>query len=451
MSIKLATKNHRSPADYMAYICLGIFVLLPFHAFFTTWAGSTFGHIDIFRIWKEIIIFGLSVGCVALLLQHGKLRKKLFGSGLFLLICLYALLALLRTLYGYYSGVLVIEPLIFGALAGLRYFLFFVVVWAIASKSSLLKRYWAHAVLTPATIVVLFGVLQQTVLDKNFLSHFGYSGQTVPAFQNIDSKSDYVRIQSFLRGPNPLGAYLVFVITFLVDYWYGIKRKRLIIGLVGFGAVYVLFNTFSRSAWVGALISLFVWVLLTIKSKKVARNILLFACSIVLVVSMTVFAFRNNDYIQNTFFHTDETSQSVQSSNAARTNAIAKGARDVLNHPLGQGLGSAGPASARGANPKIAENYYIQVAQETGVFGLVIFIFIIILVGKDLYKKRDQDLARVLLASLAGLVFINFVSHAWMDDTISLLWWGLAGIAVAQSVTIKNNRHGNQAKNQKAS
>ncbi len=426
-------------------------MLLPFHAFFTTWAGSTFGHIDIFRIWKEIIIFGLSVGCVVLLSRDGELRKKLFGSRLFLLICLYAFLALLRTLYGYYLGVLVVEPLIFGVLAGLRYFLFFVVVWSIASKSSLLERYWTHAVLTPATIVVLFGVLQQTVLDKNFLSHFGYSGQTVPAFQNIDSKSNYVRIQSFLRGANPLGAYLVFVLTFLVDYWYSIKRNRLIIGVVGFGAVYVLFNTFSRSAWVGALVSLIIWVLLSGKPTKIIKNTLLLAFGVMLIAAMTVFAFRNNDYIQNTFFHTDETSQSAESSNAARTNAIAKGFKDVLNHPLGQGLGSAGPASARGANPKIAENYYIQVAQETGVFGLVIFIFIFILVGKDLYKKRDQDLARLLLASLAGLVFINFVSHAWMDDTISLLWWGLAGIVVAQSVTIKNNRHGNPAKNQKAS
>jgi hypothetical protein len=40
-------------------------------------------------------------------------------------------------------------------------------------------------------------------------------------------------------------------------------------------------------------------------------------------------------------------------------------------------------------------------------------------------------LARVLLASLAGIIFVNLLSHAWTDDTLAYLWWGLTGIALA--------------------
>jgi len=38
-----------------------------------------------------------------------------------------------------------------------------------------------------------------------------------------------------------------------------------------------------------------------------------------------------------------------------------------------------------------------------------------------------------LLASLIGLIFVNLVSHAWADDTLAYVWWGLAGIALSQT------------------
>ena len=40
----------------------------------------------------------------------------------------------------------------------------------------------------------------------------------------------------------------------------------------------------------------------------------------------------------------------------------------------------------------------------------------------------------ILFVSLIGISFINLLSHAWADDTLSLLWFGLAGIALAPRV-----------------
>jgi hypothetical protein len=52
------------------------------------------------------------------------------------------------------------------------------------------------------------------------------------------------------------------------------------------------------------------------------------------------------------------------------------------------------------------------------------------------------------LASLIGISVINLVSHAWMDDTLSLLWWGLAGIALAPAI-IKGKHYEKQTKSEK--
>jgi len=141
---------------------------------------------------------------------------------------------------------------------------------------------------------------------------------------------------------------------------------------------------------------------------------------------------RNNDTFQNTFFHTDEHSQSSESSNQGHFAATASGLKDIIKYPLGSGTGTAGPASVYNNHPaRIAENYFVQIGQETGVLGLGLFIAINVLLGLELWRRRGNLLAVVLLASLFGISFINLLSHAWADDTISYIWWGLAGAVIA--------------------
>lgn len=441
-----------SLATYMAWTVAAILFLLPFHAFITTWAGSSFGYHDQIRVWKEVIIAFLSVGCLVLLIKDRQLRQQFFSSRLTVLITLYIALGLLRAAYGLNENITNLESAAYGIIGAFRYLVFFLVVWLIASRSTILQRWWPLTVITPATIVVFFGLLQQFVLSKDFLTHFGYGPDTIPAFQSVDQKTEYARAQSTLRGPNPLGAYLSLVITFLVGFFYKFKSYRFSFGFLLVAASVLLFFSYSRSAWIGLAISLATWVLLVIRNKKVLKSVLVFGLTVLIILSAAIFTFKDNDYIQNTVFHTDETSQSATSTNTVRTQAIQDGLQDIVNHPLGQGLGSAGPASVRGDTPKIAENYYIQVAQEVGIIGLALYVAITVGVGYRLFKKRTELLAQVLFASLVGITAINLVSHAWMDDTLSLLWWGLAGIAMATAASpgiIKGKRYEKQTKSEK--
>ena len=104
--------------------------------------------------------------------------------------------------------------------------------------------------------------------------------------------------------------------------------------------------------------------------------------------------------------------------------------------PWGGGIGSAGPASVRNdlASPRIAENHYLQTAQELGWIGLVVLLGLLVTVGRYLWRVRADDLALLLVASLVGLSFINLVSHAWADDTLMILWWVLCGVVVGRGI-----------------
>ena len=88
-------------------------------------------------------------------------------------------------------------------------------------------------------------------------------------------------------------------------------------------------------------------------------------------------------------------------------------------------------------SPRIAENFYLQIGQEMGWLGLALLVAVQAWVFRSLWAVRRMMLPRILLASGIGLTIVNLFSHAWADDTLGLLWWGMAGIAI--SMTIRDN------------
>jgi F0F1-type ATP synthase assembly protein I len=267
------------------------------------------------------------------------------------------------------------------------------------------------------------------------LRHAGYGPETIAAVQTVDQKEAYYRVQSTLRGSNPLGAYLV-VVSSAILAWLITKRTSrqvtLAAGLFLVATLAVLGHTYSRSAYIGAAVAGVVVCWLLLRTTKARQWLLAGMIALALVAAGSFAVLRDNDQFENTFFHTDETSQAADSSNEARAQALQQGIVDVAHEPLGRGPGTAGPASQYNLVPaRIAENYYLQIGQEVGWIGLVLFIAILVMVGQALREQRKTAFGAMLLASLIGISLINLLSHAWTDDTLSLVWWGLAGIAIA--------------------
>ncbi|HSX27255.1 MAG TPA: O-antigen ligase family protein [Patescibacteria group bacterium] len=423
--------NNRRLAQKLSWIIAGVMALLPFHALITTWLGSNFGHLDGWRIWKELIIFGLAFPSGYLAVQDKKIRTWLKKDWLPRLIIVYVLLHFALGIWALKTGRVNNSALIYSWLINLRFLGFFTIVLVVSVKSSFLKKYWQKILLLPAGVVIIFGLLQRFVLPYDFLRHFGYGPKTIPAYQTVDNKLSYQRVQSTLRGANPLGSYLVLIIPAL---FFGLHKKPAFRYLALFGSLLVLFFSYSRSSWLGLLIAAGLFMYWSISKTRLKQVAIIVGVIFVLITAGTL-SFRNNRTIQNTFFHTDNQSTSIDSSNEDRVAALETSSREVFREPLGRGPGTAGPASIRNNQPaRIAENYYLQIGQEVGLVGLTLFLGINFLIAKTLWKLRDDNLAKLLLATLAGITFINLLSHAWTDDTLSLLWWDLAGIAMAASV-----------------
>jgi hypothetical protein len=340
----------------------------------------------------------------------------------------------------------------YGLLLDTRFLVFFLVTWLVSRHNRLILDHWRQLLLIPASAVVLFALLQFTVLPADFLRHFGYGPGTIDAVQTVDQKAGYQRVQSTLRGANPLGAYLIVVLTTLGGITLRSRtrapRRWSYAALFAFVASSAaLAATFSRSAWIGAVAALG-WLLWQgLRFGRTRRGLLIAGCAAVLAVGVITavgFTLRNNDVFQNTILHTDEHSRSAASSNQGHLAATRAGVRDILHQPLGGGTGTAGPASvyntytdnpfnnpANNHSARIAENYFVQIGQEAGIAGLGLFVVINVLVARNLWQRRAGLLPQVLLASLIGISLVNLLSHAWTDDTLSYIWWGMAGAAMA--------------------
>lgn len=425
-----------SRASFIAsYLIMAILVLLPFYALLTTWAASNFGHFDLFRIIKELLMIPLGLYAAVLVVQHKRLQEQLRSSMLCWFIVGYSLLFIGAAMIVWLGRDVTANAIAYSLITNLRFLWFMGVVWVITSLNPYLYQHWLKIVLIPASLAVGFGLLQKFLLPIDFLRHFGYGPNTVDAVQTVDQKLDFRRIQSSLRGANPFGAYLVIPITAAVAY----VRKKKFLWIFIVASLVALFFSYSRSAWAGVIVSLAVLLWRTQAIQKFHKQIAVAAIIVIVILTAGVWLLRDNDTVQNAVFHSDETSQSAVSSNEQRFAAVKLASQDVWNHPFGQGPGSAGPASFRNNNsPKIAENYYLQLGQEVGFIGIVLFGSITVLVGWALWR-RDSPLAQVLLASLVGIVVINLVSHAWTDETLALLWWGLAGMALSAPVILKKS------------
>ena len=426
----------RKLTAYLSYLIAAILVLLPFHALFTTWLGSNFNHLDLWRIWKEILIVFICLP-ISLWLVYidPKLKNYIFKSWVLRLFVAYIILHIVMGWWAYSHHQVDRTALVYALLINLRFILFFLICLVAAATSSLLKDNWHKLLIGPAAAVIVFGLIQKLFLPYDFLRHLGYNKNTILPYQTVDGNTDLYRLQSTLRGANPLGAYLVLILTALIAPFKKIQKKYLALLIVG---LVVMFFSYSRSALIGLIIS-FGFIAKWSYTKKIKNSKLLVAiCVLVAVGLVTTYSLHGSTKLQDTILHSSTQSKAPANSNSVRWTALKSGLKDVVHQPLGRGPGTAGPASFRNNHsPRIAEDYYLQIGQEVGVLGIAIFVAINALVAVELWRNRQDQLAKILLASLIGITFVNLLSHAWTDDTLSLLWWGFAGIALAPAILTK--------------
>lgn len=412
-------------------LLLVIFIGVVVHAPLGVWLGTIFPDSTLLiKSWKEILM-ALLIPVACVIAARRNLWPVFAKDWIFRLVVLYAVLHFLLLPLAWQG----IVPAVAGLAIDLRYILFFGLVYVAVLATPNVRRSALIAVVSGAFIVVGFATLQ-LFLPPDILAHIGYSKDTIEPYLTVDKNPDYVRVNSTLRGPNPLGAYAGMVLGLLAAAWakgwLNIKDRRVCIGagILGVCSLVALWISYSRSALVAGVAAVLIALLIAYYN-RISRKVWIISSMLFFALVGGLLTARETPLISNVFFHENPSGGSVISSNDDHVASLQYGIGQLMREPLGSGIGSTGSASLFGDSPALVENQFLFVAHETGWLGLGLFIALFILIMKRLWQNRKDWLSLGVFASGISLSMIGLLLPVWTDDTVSIIWWGLAGIAIA--------------------
>jgi hypothetical protein len=431
----MAWAKHTKLAAWLLKILLGAFVvilvLLPVHAFISTWGGTAIGPLLVWKSWKEILLALLVPLVIWYCLLRPDVAKVVWRHWLTKLVAVYVVVQFVFAIVSHAST----DAALAGFLMNVRFFgmLILGMVLLASGQSTVNKiKKWLPAWLMVTTVIIsILAILQVTVIPRDFLTQFGYNKDTTIApYLEVDQSSSALRAFATMRGPNPLGAYLLLPLALAVITITRQRRNWLAWATLIVGAI-ALILTSSRSAWLGALAGLAVLAIMLVPKVHLKKWVKLGAVPALIVLVVFGWLAVTVPQIRLAVFHSraDRATLTAGSSDQHWQKTI-DGIKDVAAHPFGQGVGTAGPASFYNKNqpPKVAENYFVQIGQETGLIGLALFVTINCFVAYQLWRQRADTWAKALLASFVGITVVNFFLHGWADDPTAMTWWGIAGL-----------------------
>jgi hypothetical protein len=449
------------------HLVLLLFLLLPFHALLVTVgtkvvAGAGQAPLPYLAIWKEgLIALLFLIAIFELFLQERSTIKNMLSGrkwilviekekGLILLLLALAVIILpgstdlVTFIYGFKY---VFVPLIF-----------FLVLRSLTWEQNYLEQKLLPLILITGGVVALYGIFT-FFLPVSFFTALGYSdahslytpGGSLSAFQQI-SDSGIRRIQSVMSGPNQLGLWLLLPWSVgIVSLLRGKRSGLLYITVLSIALALLL--TFSRSAWIAAFV--ITLVACGMQMKGAVRMRVLSGIISATLLALIILWVRSPELIQRGI------------SNRHHFERTRDGLITMIQHPLGLGLGTAGPASNRVSDPCIyfdadsdiswandrsdlclfvggsqvqplpsekvctcpmlPENWYVQIGIELGILGFLLFLGLIAYVLNALQASKYLP---VFLAFL-GISIAALFLHAWEDSAVAYTVWGLCGIVLS--------------------
>lgn len=421
------------------WVTAALLAYMPFHVFLSQWLSTYTGGLELWKAGKDIVVLLIGPPALYVAYKQGLLSRPLMRWLVGLTVVFGAQHMLFLAFAPGLDRQTALEASVYNN-RFLWYSLLGITAGAVATKKEVGTI--TKLVLIVSSVVAMLGVAQY-FLPKDLLTHFGYSVArgVKPAFY-IDDKPDFPRIMATIRDPNSLGAFLVLPITLLTLVFIKSKKKLLFAGLLMLH-VLALFLTFSRGAWLGTAISLGLVVALNyrVKLKGSLFNYRFLVIGLLIVVVGASLLLKNTYAFQNLVFHSDKSTIQADP-NELRVSLQKQAVQGIIDKPIGHGPGTAGVVAIRNVNGGIlTENYYLQIAYEVGVVGLIVFCLVLVLVGKGLYMQRNDSSQRLLryalLASLGGYLFIALLIHLWSNEAVAAQWWLLSGLVLGQTYAKK--------------
>lgn len=268
--------------------------------------------------------------------------------------------------------------------------------------------------------------------DNGFLPFMNYGlGQTTSTFGNT----------------NYFAGFLVMMLPLTATYMLLQKHrslKQIMTAIVSLIIIVFLIKTKSRSAWVGASISLIVLFWFNFKIKHM-RWVLLGLISAGIIIAGLIFPDEVGQRIGSLF------DPDTPSSFARRLYFYTGAARAFFDSPLlGNGIGNFILFLPRYRSPEYwmvkaedivphAHNEYLEILSETGVIGFVAFVVILFFLARSIVQnlKSIDDGRRTIFigygAAIAGILVDNLTSPNLRIIPIALIFWTISGVVLSSS------------------
>ena len=207
--------------------------------------------------------------------------------------------------------------------------------------------------------------------------------------------------------PNALGGYLIMIIPIAL----ALQKKPWI--------AFMLFLPLLLTKSIGALFSLFLTMTIYFYLKgRLTKKTLLLLLGILVALALVFLA------------RTQTTLQAFQPffSSEMRWNYWRDTLSIIRAHVwTGMGLGNFDMPYSR-----YSHNAYLQIWAETGIFGLLSFMFLIVTILKSGLKEMRDSSDKIMSAALISAA-CAFLIHNLMDFTLflpelSLIWWAILGL-----------------------
>ncbi len=461
-------------------LALALLTLLPLHALLVTVgtrliAGPGHAPLTALALWKEgVLALILLLACIEIishLPSHVSRPDRLD----FLILLLIGLSLIISIIHYPLS----ISQFIFG----FRYDFVPLVSFLILRRvpwSDRFMRLLPMLLLGVGALIAVYGILS-FVLPAGFFAWLGYSDLhslyvpdgPVAALQQFGS-TGLRSIQCTMSGPNHLGLWLLIPVSILCASVRTQKMSRIAIAALGTLFAVALLLTFSRAAWIGAIVIVLITMLRIVPRAMYSKVFL--PLTLLVVAGATFLTMLAPSIVLRLASSRDHL---IRPMHAVRT---------MIEHPLGLGLGSAGPASNRTSDPCVfleagsdpswaanrpnlcvfvdnvqvqpanracrcpflPENWYLQIGVELGVLGFLLFLALTLLVIRRLMDngqgtmnndpriKSNHYPLSIIHYSFRKAAFLSFLAislaslflHAWEDMATAVTVWVLVAVTL---------------------
>ena len=303
--------------------------------------------------------------------------------------------------------------------------IYFVASQLILTKFSALRV--VNAIVVSATVIAVIGIVQfllqfllglDVVYDiwANFVIS-PFLGQNLseavlknPSWLVNIAGQTYLRATSFFPDPHMLAFYLGLSLPLAGGLWFSDKNQKWL-AITSFSLILIAdLLTFSRGGYMGLFSGLIFMGLFFSKTifQKYKKTLILTICFVLVFISIP-------SPISQRFFSSFNVKEG---SNQGRMVMWKKATAVIIENPLmGVGIGNfplAVKATATYREPIYAHNTYLDIAVETGIINMLVWMGILLITMRGFWQKAEKD--KLFLGALVSLIV--FSAHSLVETAV---------------------------------